>query len=76
MKTISIKTNISASCYSFMAEAGIEIFIAAAVALGIVTAIQFAERAYRYKRMREQKTAGTMGFEYEPTKKEKREGAV
>lgn len=41
------------------------IFIATAVSLAIVTAIQFGERAIRYKRIKERKTAGTMGFEYE-----------
>ena len=54
--------------YCFMAEADIAIFIATAVALGIVTAIQFSERAYRYKRIKEHKQAGTLGFEYEKTK--------
>jgi hypothetical protein len=58
-----------------MAEAGIQIIIATGVALAIVTAIQWTERAYRYRRVKEQKPAGTMGFEYEPTKKE-RGGAV
>ena len=48
-----------------MAEAGIEIFMAAAGFLAIVTAIQFAERAHRYSRLREKKHAGTYGFEYE-----------
>lgn len=41
------------------------IFIPTAVSLAIVTAIQFGERAIRYKRIKERKTAGTMGFEYE-----------
>jgi hypothetical protein len=48
-----------------MAEAGIDIFIATAGALAIVTAIQFAERSYRYRRLKDKKYAGTMGFEYE-----------
>ena len=48
-----------------MAEADIAIFVATAVALGIVTAIQFSERAYRYRRIKEKKPAGTLGFEYE-----------
>ena len=48
-----------------MAEAGIAIFIATAVALAIVTAIQFTERGYRYRRMAEKKHVGTMGFEYQ-----------
>ena len=48
-----------------MAEAGIEIFIATAACLAIVTAIQFGERAIRYRRLKEQKVAGTMGMEYQ-----------
>lgn len=48
-----------------MSEAGIEIFWAAIGFLAIVTAIQFAERAHRYSRLREKKPAGTYGFEYE-----------
>ena len=48
-----------------MTEAGIEIFIASAVSLAIVTAIQFCERAYRYRRLAEKKYAGTYGFKYE-----------
>jgi len=48
-----------------MAEAGVAILIAAAVALAIVTAIQFGERAYRYRRLSEKKYAGTYGFKYE-----------
>ncbi len=55
-----------------MAEAGIAIFIAAAVALAIVTAIQFAERAYRYKRINMGLHAGTYGFTYE-SKRERSE---
>ncbi|GBC72731.1 hypothetical protein HRbin04_00122 [archaeon HR04] len=51
-----------------MAEAGIAIFIATMVALGIVTAIQFAERAYRYKRIAMGLHAGTYGFTYESSK--------
>jgi len=48
-----------------MAEAGIAILIASGVALAIVTAIQFGERGYRYKRLSEKKHAGTYGFKYE-----------
>ena len=48
-----------------MTEAGIAIFIASAVSLAIVTAIQFGERAYRYRRIEEKKHAGTYGFKYE-----------
>jgi hypothetical protein len=48
-----------------MAEADIAIYIATAASLAICTAIQFGERAIRYKRIKERKTAGTMGFEYE-----------
>jgi hypothetical protein len=48
-----------------MAEADIAIFIGTAVALAIVTAIQFGERAYRYRRLEEKKHAGTYGFKYE-----------
>jgi hypothetical protein len=48
-----------------MAEAGMAILIASAVTLAIVTAIQFGERAYRYRRMEEKKHAGTYGFKYE-----------
>ena len=50
-----------------MAEAGMAIFYATAGFLAIVTAIQFAERAHRYSRLREKKHAGTYGFEYEST---------
>ncbi len=56
-----------------MAEAGIAIFIATAVALAIVTAIQFAERAYRYKRINMGLYAGTYGFTYESSKSERAE---
>ena len=49
----------------FMAEAGIEIFIATAACLALVTAIQFGERAYRFKRIKENKHAGTYGFNFE-----------
>ncbi len=48
-----------------MAEADISIFIATAVALGITIAIYFGERAYRYKRIKEGKYAGTYGMRYE-----------
>jgi len=50
-----------------MAEAGIDIFIATAVALGITIAIYFGERAYRYKMIKKGKPAGTYGFRYEAT---------
>jgi hypothetical protein len=46
-------------------EAGAEILIASAVTLAIVTAIQFGERGYRYRRLAEKKSAGTYGFKYE-----------
>jgi hypothetical protein len=52
-----------------MAEAGIAIFIATAVSLAIVTAIQFSERGYRKKRLEQKKYAGTMGFEYQSEEK-------
>ncbi|MFZ0896781.1 MAG: hypothetical protein WBE34_17820 [Candidatus Nitrosopolaris sp.] len=48
-----------------MSEAGIAIYIATAGTLAITIAILFAERAYRYRRIKEKKHAGTMGFEYE-----------
>lgn len=48
-----------------MAEAGMAIFIASAISLAIVTAIQFGERGYRYRRIEEKKHAGTYGFKYE-----------
>ena len=48
-----------------MAEVSAAIIIAAAVVLGIVTAIEFGERAYRYRRLAEKKSAGTYGFKYE-----------
>jgi hypothetical protein len=49
-----------------MAEAGIEIFIATGIVLGITVVIYFAERAHRYKRIKEGKPAGTYGMSYEP----------
>ena len=49
----------------FMTEAGIEIFIATAATLAITIAIYFGERAYRYKRVKENKHAGTYGFNFE-----------
>jgi hypothetical protein len=62
----SLKTNIQPIQYrSDMAEADIGIFIATAGALAMTIAILFAERAYRYRRLKEKKHAGTMGFEYE-----------
>lgn len=48
-----------------MTEAGIEIFIGAIASLAIVTVIQFAERAYRYKRVKENKSVGSYGFHTE-----------
>ncbi len=48
-----------------MAEAGINIFIATAVTLGMTIAIYFGERAYRYKRIREGKHVGTYGMTFE-----------
>jgi hypothetical protein len=48
-----------------MAEAGWEIYAAAASALAITVAIYFGERAYRYKRMKENKHVGTYGFNFE-----------
>jgi len=50
---------------SNMAEAGIEIFIATAVCLGMTIAIYFGERSYRYKRIKEGKPAGTYGMTFE-----------
>jgi hypothetical protein len=50
-----------------MAEAGMAILIASAVSLAIVTAIQFGERGYRYRRLSDKKHAGTYGFKYEST---------
>jgi hypothetical protein len=54
-----------------MAEAGIAIFIGTVIALAIVTAIQFTERGYRKKRLRENLPAGTMGFSYESSGQKK-----
>ncbi|MFZ0511156.1 MAG: hypothetical protein WAM14_06085 [Candidatus Nitrosopolaris sp.] len=48
-----------------MAEADLAIYIATAAALAICTAIQFGERAIRYRRIKEAKSAGTMGMEYQ-----------
>jgi hypothetical protein len=48
-----------------MTEAGIEIFIATAATLALTIAIYFGERAYRYKRVKENKHAGTYGFNFE-----------
>ena len=48
-----------------MAEADITIVIATAVSLAITIAIYFGERAYRYKRIKEGKHAGTYGMQYE-----------
>jgi hypothetical protein len=49
----------------FMAEAGMAIFIATAGAIAITVAIYYGERAYRYKRIKENKHAGTYGFNFE-----------
>jgi hypothetical protein len=60
-----------------MAEAGIAIFTATGVSLAITIAILFSERTYRYRRVKEGKHAGTLGFEYEKSAGgEKREGAM
>lgn len=48
-----------------MTEAGIAIFIATGIVLAIITAIQFGERGYRYRRLTEKKHAGTYGFKYD-----------
>jgi hypothetical protein len=48
-----------------MAEAGAAIYIGTAGALAITIAIYFGERAYRYKRMKENKHVGTYGFNFE-----------
>ena len=49
-----------------MAEAaGGDIYIATAGALAMTIAIYFGERAYRYKRMKENKHVGTYGFNFE-----------
>ena len=50
-----------------MAEADMAIYIATAVSLAIVTAIQFGERAIRYRRMKEKKSFAQMGMEYQPS---------
>jgi len=50
-----------------MAEADFAIYGATAASLAIVTIIQFAERSIRYRRLKEQKHAGTMGMEYQPS---------
>jgi hypothetical protein len=50
-----------------MAEADMAIYLATAASLAIVTAIQFGERAIRYRKMKEKKTFATMGMEYEPS---------
>jgi hypothetical protein len=49
-----------------MAEADIAIYIATAASLAICTAIQFGERAVRYRRMKEKKSYAQMGMEYQP----------
>ena len=43
------------------------IYIATAVSLAIVTAIQFGERAIRYRRMKEKKSFAQIGMEYQPS---------
>jgi hypothetical protein len=53
-----------------MAEAGVQIFVATAAALGITIALLFGERAYRYHRLEQKKPAGTYGFTYESAKKD------
>jgi hypothetical protein len=53
-----------------MAEADMAIYIATAASLAIVTAIQFGERAIRYKRMKEKKSYAQMGMEYQPEEME------
>jgi len=55
-----------------MAEADMAIYIATAVSLAIVTAIQFGERAIRYKRMKAKKSFAQMGMEYQPEEAEDR----
>ena|SRR5437867_5901431 len=65
------KINILFCIIFVMAEAGIAIFIATAIALAIVTAIQFVERAYRKKRLEQHKYAGTYGFEYQGPEQKK-----
>jgi hypothetical protein len=45
-----------------MAEAGINIYIATAVFLGVTIVIYFGERAYRYKRLKQGKSVGTYGM--------------
>jgi hypothetical protein len=54
-----------------MAEADIGIYIATAGATAITIAILFAERSYRYRRLKDKKHAGTMGFEYEASQESK-----
>jgi len=49
-----------------MAEADLAIYIATAASLAICTAIQFGERAVRYRRMKEKKSFAQMGMEYQP----------
>jgi len=48
------------------------IYIATAVSLAIVTAIQFGERAIRYRRMKAKKSFAQMGMEYQPEEAEDR----
>ena len=49
-----------------MAEADMAIYIATAASLAIVTAIQFAERSIRYRRIKAKKSYAQMGMEYQP----------
>jgi len=42
------------------------IYIATAASLAIVTAIQFAERSIRYRRIKARKSYAQMGMEYQP----------
>jgi hypothetical protein len=53
-----------------MAEADFAIFGATIASLAIVTAIQFAERSIRYRRMKEKKSFAQMGMEYQPSGEE------
>jgi hypothetical protein len=55
-----------------MAEADFAIFGATIASLAIVTAIQFGERSIRYRRIKEQKIAGTMGMEYQETEQDRK----
>jgi hypothetical protein len=54
-----------------MAESGWQIYAATAIFLGATIIIYFAERAYRYKRLREGKSVGTYGFRLEGSESQK-----